>query len=60
MKFWQSLCADMGSRPTYLAEIFQRLATDVGYTNTSGLGCGGLWIYPNEDGVHYVCHLTWL
>ena len=38
VKFWQSLCADMGYRTTYLAEIVQRLATDVGYTNASGLG----------------------
>ena len=37
--FWKSLFEDMISRPTYLAEIVQRLATDVGYTNASGLGC---------------------
>ena len=59
VKFWQYLCANMVSRPTYIAEIVQRLATDVGYTNASGLGCGGVWIYPNEYGVHYVWRLTW-
>ena len=37
VKFWKSLCADMGSRPTYLTKNFQRLATDVGYTNASGI-----------------------
>ena len=39
VQFWQSLCVDMVSRPTLFAEIVQRLATDVGYTNASGLGC---------------------
>ena len=59
VKFWKSLCADMGSRPTYLAYIVQLLATDVGYTNTLVIRCGGVWIYPNEDGVHYVWLLSW-
>ena len=49
----------MGSQPTYLAEIVQHLATDVGYTDASGIGYGGVWIDPNEDGVHYVWRLTW-
>ena len=40
--FWKSLFEDMVSRPTYLAEIVQRLATDVGYTDASGLECGGV------------------
>ena len=31
------MCVDMGSQPTFFAEIFQRLATDVGYTNALGL-----------------------
>ena len=38
VKFWQYLCVDMGCRPNYLAEIVQHLATDVGYTDASGLG----------------------
>ena len=59
MTFWLSLCEDMGSRLTYLAEIFQRLANDVGYTDASSLRCGGFWINPNEDVVHYVWILPW-
>ena len=54
VKFWQSMCVDVVSWPTYLAEIFQRLATDAGYTDASGLGCGGFWIDPNKDGFHCV------
>ena len=54
VKFRKYLCADMGYRPTYLAEIFQRLATDVGYTDDPSLVCGEVWINPNEDGVHFV------
>ena len=57
--FWQYLCVDMGSQLTFLAEIVHHLATDVGYTNASGLGCSGVWIDPNEDGAHYVLRLPW-
>ena len=42
VQFCQSLCVDMGSRPTFFAEIVQLLATDVGYTNASGIRCGGV------------------
>ena len=42
VQFWKSLCADMVSRPTFFAEIVQRLATDVGYYDTSGLGSRGV------------------
>ena len=49
----------MDSRPTYLAEIVQRLATDVGYTDALVLGYGGFWIDPNKDGVKYAWRLTW-
>ena len=47
----------MGSSPTYLADIVQRLATGVDYTNALGLGCGGVWIDPNKDGVKYAWRL---
>ena len=50
---------DTVSRPTYLAEIVQLLATGVGYTNALGLGCVGVWIHPSEDGVHCVWSLPW-
>ena len=50
----------MVSQPTFFDEIVQRLATDMSYTDASGLGCGGVWIDPNKDGTHYVCCLPWL
>ena len=31
----------------------------MGYTNKLGLGCGGVWIDPNEDGAYYVWRLPW-
>ena len=57
VKFWQSLCADMESQTTYLAEIVQHLATDMGYTDALGLGCEGVWIDPKKDGVQYAWRL---
>ena len=54
VQFWKYLGVDMGSWPTLFSEIVQRLAFDVGYADASGLGCGGVWIDPNEYGVHYV------
>ena len=56
---WRLLCSRMKHRPTYLAEIVQRLPTDIGYTDASGLGGGGVWLNPNADGVHHVWRLPW-
>ena len=39
---WRLLCSRMKQRPTYLAEIVQRLPTDLGYTDVSGSGAGGV------------------
>ena len=49
----------MPTRPTYLAEIVQRLPTNIGFTDASGLVSGGVWIDPNEDGRNYVWRLPW-
>ena len=49
----------MHTHPTYLAEIVQQLPTNIGFTDASGLGAGGVWIDPNEDGRNYVWRLTW-
>ena len=59
LRFWRRLCAEMPTRPTYLAEIVQRLPTYIGFTDASGLGAGGVWIDPNEDGRKYVWRLPW-
>ena len=56
---WKNLILEMHSRPTYLAEIVHRLATDLGYTDASGLGAGGVWLNLNGDGQHYVWRLQW-
>ena len=37
LRFWRRLCAEMPTRPTYLAEIVQRLPTDIDFTDASGL-----------------------
>ena len=42
VQFWKYLCADMGSWTTFFSEIVQRLTNDVGYVDTSGLGCEGV------------------
>ena len=59
LRCWRRLCAEMPTRPTYLAEIVQRLPTDIGFTDASGLGAGGVWIDPNEYGRNYVWRLPW-
>ena len=57
LRFWRRLCADMPTRSTYLAKIVQRLPTDIGFADASGLGAEGVWIYPNKDGLNYVWRL---
>ena len=59
LRFWRRLCAEIPTRPTYLAAIVQRLPTDIGFTDASGLGAGGVWIDPNKDGRNYVWRLPW-
>ena len=51
---WQLLCNCMKLCPTYLAEIFQRLPTNLGYTDASGLGGDGVWLDPNGDGTYLI------
>ena len=59
IKYWKQLVDNMGSRPTYLAEIVQRLASALGFTDASGLGAGGVWIDPNSDGHNFVWRFEW-
>ena len=54
IKYWTKLVEDMGTRPTYLAEIVQRLASALGFTDASGLGAGGVWINPNNNDHNFV------
>ena len=54
IKYWTKLVKDMGTRPTYLAEIFQRLASALGFMHVSGLGAGEVWTNPNDDGHNFV------
>ena len=56
---WQLLCNRMKLRPTYLVEIVQRLPTNLGYTDASYLGGGGVWLDPNGDGTHFVWRFQW-
>ena len=51
---WKQLCQSMKTRPTYLAEIVQCLATDLGFVDASGLGVGGVWLEPNSNKEHFV------
>ena len=41
LRFWRQLCAEMPVRPTYWAKIVQRLPTDIGFADASGLGGEG-------------------
>ena len=59
LRFWRRLCAEIHTRLVYLAEIVQRFPTDIGFTDALGLGAGGVWIDPNEDGRNYVWSLPW-
>ena len=49
----------MKLRPTFIAEIVQRLPTNLGYANVSGLGGGCVWLDPNGDGTHFVWRFQW-
>ena len=44
----------MGIRPTYLAEIVQRITSALGFIDASGLGAGGVWTNPSNDGHNFL------
>ena len=54
VRYCQALCEDMDIHPTFLAQVVQRLATDVGFTDASGMDVGSVWINSNEGGVNYI------
>ena len=56
---WRHLCDDTLSRPAYIVEVVQRLATALGYCDASGKGAGGVWFDLNGDGVKFVWRLQW-
>ena len=59
VRYWKQLVEEMEWRPTHLAEIVQRYASALGFTDASGLGAGGVWINPNADGHNFVWRFEW-
>ena len=49
IRYWQYLATEIETLHTYLAEIFQRQPTALGFTDVSGKGASGVWIDPNKD-----------
>ena len=49
----------MSTRPNYLAEIVQRLASALGFTDALGMGAGDVWIDPNDDSHNFVWWFEW-
>ena len=49
----------MADRPTYLVELVYPPTSDLGYTDASGLGSGGVWIDPNKDSKNYTWQVKW-
>ena len=42
-----------------MAEIVQRIPTDLGFKNVSGKGARGVWLNPNRDSTNYVWKTPW-
>ena len=57
--YWHALLKEMDMRPTFLASIVKRSPTDLGFTDASGIGGGGVWLDPNSDGASYMWRLLW-
>ena len=49
----------MAYRPIYLVELVYPPTSDLGYTDASGLGSGGVWIDPNKDSKNYTWRVQW-
>ena len=59
IKFWQSLCFEMTTRPICLAKLVHRSTSGMGYTDASEQGAGGVWIDANEDSTNFVWRANW-
>ena len=56
---WQRLSKDSLARPRFLAEVFHRLPTALGFYDASGVGAGGVWIYPDGTGKNFFWRVQW-
>ena len=43
---WRILAEKTADRPTHLTEIVRNEPTYLGFCDNSGLGTGGVWLYP--------------
>ena len=43
----------------HLVEVVQRLATDLGFADASGIGTGWVWVDPNRYGTNYTWRHPW-
>ena len=48
-----------GARLTHLAEIVRCEPTQLGFCDASGLGAGGVWVYPAGNGNNLVWRHPW-
>ena len=53
IKLWSSLCVDMTTCPTYLAELVHRDASDIGYTYSLVKGAGGSGLTQMETALTF-------
>ena len=51
---WKRLSTDLLDRPRFLAEVVCRLLTALGFCDASGVGAGGVWIYPDGSGKKFI------
>ena len=42
-----------------MAEVVQRLPTELGFCDASGMGAGGVWIDPDGTGGNFVGQVQW-
>ena len=49
----------MDIRPIYLVKIVHRDSYNLWYCDASGVGAGGVWVYPNEDRVNRIWQVQW-
>ena len=51
---WKALALQVDSRPTHLEKQIRREPTHLGFCDASGLGAGGMWLYPARTGHNLV------
>ena len=56
---WRALVAQETGWPTNLVDIVRRYPNHLGFSDASGIGAGGVWLYPSKSRLSIMWRYPW-